>query len=352
MVAARRSCAPSPSDARLDGYARRRPEESLLHRVVHKHWPVFRARADEQGGLPQFVMREFDETLRCGLLEHGLVHLACSRCGHAMVVAFSCKRRGFCPSCTGRRMADVAAHMVDDVFPQVPIRQWVCSLPWPLRTALGYDRRLCADVISAVAQALQRSIRRRSKKLLGLKSIEDALFGAVTFIQRADSALRLNPHAHTLALDGVYVRDAAGVLVFHALPAPSAQDVKDVAERTYALLQKVLARHGRSRDAEPDDAFASEQAVLASCYAASVKDVQLLGAKAGQRTTKLVRALCEVPHVQGQRAHAETDSSASPSSPSKLAASSLSRNKSISNAAGSFPPSLAASTLGPVFVCL
>ena len=68
-----------------------------------------------------------------------------------MVVAFSCKRRGFCPSCCGRRSADVAAHMVDEVFSAVPIRQWVCSLPWPLRTPLGYDRELCADVMGGFA---------------------------------------------------------------------------------------------------------------------------------------------------------------------------------------------------------
>lgn len=43
-----------------------------------------------------------------------------------MVVAFSCKGRGFCPSCTGRRMADLAAHLVDEVLPKVAIRQWVC----------------------------------------------------------------------------------------------------------------------------------------------------------------------------------------------------------------------------------
>jgi hypothetical protein len=63
-------------------------------------------------------------------------------------VAFSCKKRGFCPSCTGRRMADVAGHLVDEVFPAVPMRQWVCSLPWRLRYAMGYDRKLCADVPS------------------------------------------------------------------------------------------------------------------------------------------------------------------------------------------------------------
>ncbi|KIG14059.1 Transposon-like protein [Enhygromyxa salina] len=52
-------------------------------------------------------------------------------------MAFSCKKRGFCPSCAGRRMADVAAHLVDEVFPEVPVRQWVCSLPWRLRYAMG-----------------------------------------------------------------------------------------------------------------------------------------------------------------------------------------------------------------------
>ncbi len=42
-----------------------------------------------------------------------------------------------------------------DVFPEVPIRQWVCSLPWRLRYALGYDRRLCADVLGAFTGALR-----------------------------------------------------------------------------------------------------------------------------------------------------------------------------------------------------
>ena len=40
------------------------------------------------------------------------------------LVAFSCKRRGFCPSCGARRMAQTAAHLVDHVIPQVAVRQW------------------------------------------------------------------------------------------------------------------------------------------------------------------------------------------------------------------------------------
>ncbi len=47
--------------------------------------------------------------------------------------AFSCKRRGFCPSCGARRMAETAALLSDEVFPDVPLRQWVISFPFPLR---------------------------------------------------------------------------------------------------------------------------------------------------------------------------------------------------------------------------
>ena len=80
-----------------------------------------------------------------GILEHGCVRVGCARCGFERLVAFSCKRRGFCPSCLGRRMADTAVHLVERVIPEVPVRQWVCSLPWRLQVLLGYDRRLCAS---------------------------------------------------------------------------------------------------------------------------------------------------------------------------------------------------------------
>jgi hypothetical protein len=82
---------------------------------------------------------------------------------------------------------------------------------------MGYDRELCSDILRAFVGSLRRSLRRRAKKKLGLRSVEDAKFGAVTFVQRTDSSLRLNPHFHTLALDGVYVKDQAGALRFHAL---------------------------------------------------------------------------------------------------------------------------------------
>jgi hypothetical protein len=48
-------------------------------------------------------------------------------------MAFSCKQRGFCPGCGALRMAESAALLVNEVLPCQPMRQWVLSVPFPLR---------------------------------------------------------------------------------------------------------------------------------------------------------------------------------------------------------------------------
>jgi Transposase zinc-binding domain len=87
--------------------------------------------------LPEFVKDECDAFLECGILAHGFLRLRCAACTHEKLVAFSCKRRGFCPSCGARRMAETAAHLVDYVIPRVPVRQWVLSFPIPLAHPVG-----------------------------------------------------------------------------------------------------------------------------------------------------------------------------------------------------------------------
>ncbi|XOV90764.1 MAG: transposase zinc-binding domain-containing protein [Pseudomonadota bacterium] len=46
--------------------------------------------------LPGYVAREFDDYLKCGRLQHGFLRVCCDTCHHEKLVAFSCKRRGFC----------------------------------------------------------------------------------------------------------------------------------------------------------------------------------------------------------------------------------------------------------------
>lgn len=113
-------------------YQRHRPEQTLLYRIIEQHYPVFTSHPAVQGRLlPEYVQREFEGYLKCGRLEHGFLRLRCESCRSEHLVAFSCKRRGFCPGCGARRMAESAALLVDAVIPEQPLRQWVLSFPYP-----------------------------------------------------------------------------------------------------------------------------------------------------------------------------------------------------------------------------
>ncbi len=92
----------------------------------------------------------------------------------------------------------------------------------------------------------------------------------MTFVQRFDSALRLNVHLHTLVPDGVYVPQEDGNLVFHALGEPSLHDVEWVAHTMAEGVRRLSLRRGQSQDERPADALTLERPVLASCYGASV----------------------------------------------------------------------------------
>jgi hypothetical protein len=131
----------------------------VLYQTIAAHWPAFRERMEESGGLPKFVVSEFEEYLDCGRLEAGCLLLECRSCGYSQLVAFSCKRRGFCPGCVARRMADTGVHLEQRVLPEAPVRHWICSLPWGLRALLGYDKRLCAEILAAVIAELGRSLK-------------------------------------------------------------------------------------------------------------------------------------------------------------------------------------------------
>jgi hypothetical protein len=110
-------------------YTPRQASESLLYGVVSEHLETFLARQEQRDRtVPKFVEREFRSFLECGIPAHGFLRVHCDECGRDRLVPFSCKGRGFCESCGARRMADTASHLVDRVFPEVPVRQWVLTL--------------------------------------------------------------------------------------------------------------------------------------------------------------------------------------------------------------------------------
>ena len=99
-------------------YVPRRPTETVLHQLVRANLESFLAyaRANYDGGLPRYVEQEFRAYIRCGDFSEGFSRAHCDACGHDLLVAFSCHGRSICPSCCGRRMANVAAHLVENVL--------------------------------------------------------------------------------------------------------------------------------------------------------------------------------------------------------------------------------------------
>ena len=93
-------------------YQRHRPEQTPLYPIVEQHLATLQDELQRQEApLPRFVLAEFQAYLRCGRLEFGFLRVKCNGCRHEHLVAFSCKRRGFCPSCGARRMIESSAHL-------------------------------------------------------------------------------------------------------------------------------------------------------------------------------------------------------------------------------------------------
>ena len=136
-------------------YQRHQPEQTPLYGAVLSSYKTLLAKwAAKARALPNFIAREFAAYLQCGILGHGFARIRCKGCGHSKLLAFSCKKRGFCPSCGGRFMAEKAAHLVDAVVPEVPVRQWVLSLPIPLRYLIAYNSGLQTAVLGCFIKAV------------------------------------------------------------------------------------------------------------------------------------------------------------------------------------------------------
>ncbi|MFO0299761.1 MAG: deoxyribodipyrimidine photo-lyase [Pseudomonadota bacterium] len=129
-------------------------------------------------------------------------------------------------------LSQTAAHLVDRVIPHVPVRQWVLSLPIPLRLLLAAQ----PELVTPVLQVVQRLVTWHVLDAAGLKADEGQV-GAVTLIQRFGSAANLNIHLHCLVLDGVYRRAADGSPAFIEAASPTDDEL-------HALLQSVIERRG------------------------------------------------------------------------------------------------------------
>jgi hypothetical protein len=143
-------------------WRRHDPTSTLLHAIVVAQFETFRRAASEGAEMPRYVTSEFEAFVRCGVLACGFARARCGGCGADQLVAFSRKKRGVCPWCGGRRMSEKAAELVDRVLPEVPVRQWVLSLPWSLRMPVARDPALLTKVSRIVFEAIRAHLRAKA----------------------------------------------------------------------------------------------------------------------------------------------------------------------------------------------
>ncbi len=154
-------------------YRPRRPERSPFYAVLHQFFDRFTREYEQRfertfGPLRGIVPKTVERFFGCGLPEGGFARVRCDVCGNEYLVAFSCKQRGFCPSCCAKRAALWVEFVREQVIRPVPHRHFVFALP---------------------------------------NTGGNALPAAIVSIQTAGEFLNWHPHLHVLAPAGAFRAD-------------------------------------------------------------------------------------------------------------------------------------------------
>jgi ribosomal protein S27E len=121
-------------------YRPRHPERTVLYRVLFHHFEQFlieyERRFEREYGYFRPVVREVVERyLDCGNPRSGFARIRCPDCHGEHLLTFSCKTRGFCPSCHAKRLEEWGEWVRETLLLDVPHRQVVLTIPKTLRMA-------------------------------------------------------------------------------------------------------------------------------------------------------------------------------------------------------------------------
>jgi len=221
------SSAGSLSAAKRPGYTAvssgrgplRRTRARLGRRYEREHgfWrPVFRQ-----------VVEQF---LDCGDLRCGFARLWCATCRKDLLLPYSCRRRCFCPSCHQKRALLFAEHVYQEVLGDLPVRQYVVTIPKMLRLCFKYDRKLlgllCQCFYASVKDLFQDAAQDRR-----------SLPGMISSLQSyGDDPTRFYPHLHSLVTDGLVSPEGSFV------PIPCPDPVRIMELFRHKLIKALLAR--------------------------------------------------------------------------------------------------------------
>jgi len=198
-----------------------------------------------------------------------------------------------CPSCAGRRMAQTAAHLVECVIPWVPTRQWVVSVPMPLRYWMSSSKALTAQMHTIIRTTIsQYDVNQAVKRGVERQQVQP---GSVTCIQRFGGAINLHVHFHGVFLEGVYLdRTEAGLKPrFVKGEPPSDADIAEVVQTISRRVIRTLRHLGyleagsAAAVATGYDPLMVDEPALARTLAASVTQRMACRERAGQKVRRL-----------------------------------------------------------------
>jgi len=169
----------------------------ILHAPTRKSIAFFGAVRPSDGLLVTQRSERFYRYLDCGDPHNGFARVKCDNCGHEYLLAFSCKRRHFCPSCHQKRVVEFGEWLCEEVIKAVPHRHFIFSIPKILRRYFLYDRSLLSDLSRYGWESLKAFSQEAVPE-------EDAVPGAVVAIQSFGDFLGFNPHLHILCTDGCF----------------------------------------------------------------------------------------------------------------------------------------------------
>ena len=183
-------------------YRPRKPQDSQYYQCVEDHFETLEQVYDERfakqyGFFRPYVRKVIYRYLDCGILHNGFARVKCEDCNYEYLLAFSCKRRHFCPSCHQKRVVEFGEYLCEEILKAVPHRHFIFSIPKILRRYFLYDRSLLSDLSRCGWESLKAFFQETLSE-------QDAAPGAVIAIQSFGDFLGFNSHLHVLISDGCF----------------------------------------------------------------------------------------------------------------------------------------------------
>jgi hypothetical protein len=194
------------------GYRKRKFGDNPLYRILSDHWQNFLDAYEHRfqrvcGALRSVACDVVKRFLDCGNPMNGFARIKCESCGAEKLLYFSCKTRGFCPSCQARRAEEWAMWFADNLSEPANHHQIVFTIPKMLRSYFRFNRKLMTDLSRAANRAVVRFIQQTAGK-----EITPAM---VVVKHTHGEGVRFHPHLHTLPAAGGWDKER----VWHTLPA-------------------------------------------------------------------------------------------------------------------------------------